>query len=103
MLSLYEAAHLRIHGEEILDDALAFTTTHLQSLSESLISPDLAEKVSWALKHPVRKSLPRLETRHYISLYPKEDSHSATLLKLAELDFNVLQILYQKEASNSTR
>ena len=27
MLSLYEATHLRVHGEDILDEALAFCTT----------------------------------------------------------------------------
>ncbi|KAL6315659.1 hypothetical protein AAG906_004831 [Vitis piasezkii] len=30
MLGLYEAAHLRVNGEDILDEALAFTTTHLR-------------------------------------------------------------------------
>ncbi|BFG29331.1 hypothetical protein CerSpe_156050 [Prunus speciosa] len=31
LLSLYEATHLRNHGEDILDEALTFTTTHLES------------------------------------------------------------------------
>ncbi|KAF3453549.1 hypothetical protein FNV43_RR03989 [Rhamnella rubrinervis] len=101
MLSLYEAAQLRIRGEEILDGALAFTTTHLGSMVSN-ISSELAENVIWALKQPIRKNLPRLETRHYISLYPSQESHNHTLLKLAELDFNVLQALHQKEASNIT-
>ncbi|XP_060669962.1 (-)-germacrene D synthase-like [Ziziphus jujuba] len=102
LLSLYEAAHLRIRGEEILDEAIAFTTTHLESMV-SRISPHLLEKVTFALNRPIRKNLPRLETRHYVSLYPKEDFHNATLLKLAALDFNVLQALHQQEVSNITR
>nr|XP_048325832.1 (-)-germacrene D synthase-like isoform X3 [Ziziphus jujuba var. spinosa] len=102
LLSLYEAAHLRIHGEEILDEAIAFTTTHLESMVSS-ISPHLLEKVTFSLNRPIRKNLPRLETRHYVSLYPKEDFHNATLLKLAALDFNVLQALHQQEVSNITR
>ncbi|KAF2315798.1 hypothetical protein GH714_040336 [Hevea brasiliensis] len=32
MLSMYEAMHLRVHGEDILDEALAFTTAHLEPL-----------------------------------------------------------------------
>ena len=32
LLSLYEAAHLRVHGEDILEEALAFTTCHLEHL-----------------------------------------------------------------------
>ena len=36
MLGLYEAVHLRVNGEDILDEALAFTTTHLRSMVEHL-------------------------------------------------------------------
>ncbi|KAE7997877.1 hypothetical protein FH972_002473 [Carpinus fangiana] len=41
MLSLYEAAHLRGHGEDILDEALVFTAIHLESVASHL-SPPLA-------------------------------------------------------------
>ncbi|XP_060672679.1 alpha-copaene synthase-like [Ziziphus jujuba] len=99
MLSLYEAAHLCMHGEEILDGALVFTTTHLQS-ELSNMNPDLAASVIFALNRSIRKNIPRSETRHYISFYPKEKSHNKTLLKLAQLDFNVLQALHQKEVAN---
>nr|XP_048323782.1 (-)-germacrene D synthase-like [Ziziphus jujuba var. spinosa] len=58
LLSLYEAAHLRIRGEEILDEAIAFTTTHLESIVSS-INPHLLEKVTFALNRPIRKNLPR--------------------------------------------
>nr|XP_024928165.2 (-)-germacrene D synthase-like isoform X1 [Ziziphus jujuba var. spinosa] len=102
MLSLYEAAHLRMHGEEILDEALVFTTTHLQ-LELSNMTSNLAEKVTFALNRSIRKNLPRSETRNYISFYPKENSHSENLLKLAQLDFNVLQALHQKEVANLSR
>ena len=54
MLGLYEVAHLRVHGEDILDEALAFTTTHLKSLVEHLEYP-LAVKVNKALYRPFRK------------------------------------------------
>nr|GMD31318.1 (-)-germacrene D synthase-like [Ipomoea batatas] len=32
MLSLYEASHLRVHDEQILEEALIFTTSHLESM-----------------------------------------------------------------------
>nr|XP_048328534.1 (-)-germacrene D synthase-like [Ziziphus jujuba var. spinosa] len=102
MLSLYEAAHLRMHGEEILDEALVFTTIHLQ-LELSNMNSDLAGKVTFALNRSIRKNIPRSETRHYISFYPKENSHNKTLLKLAQLDFNILQALHQKEVANLSR
>ncbi|KAF2314251.1 hypothetical protein GH714_024502 [Hevea brasiliensis] len=54
VLSLYEAAHLGIRGENILDEAMVFTTTKLQLILPKL-SPDLAEQVSHALNRPIRK------------------------------------------------
>ncbi|KDP39017.1 hypothetical protein JCGZ_00774 [Jatropha curcas] len=96
MLSLYEAAHLGIQGEDILDEAIDFTTTNLQLLLPQL-SSDLANEVSHALNRPIRKCLPRLEARHYIEVYKREKSHNSTLLKFAKLDFNRLQQLHQKE------
>ncbi|KAJ9676232.1 hypothetical protein PVL29_024968 [Vitis rotundifolia] len=102
MLGLYEAAHLRVHGEDILDEALAFTTTHLRSMVEHLEYP-FAEKVAHALKQPIRKGLERLEARWYISIYQDETSHDRTLLKLAKLDFNLVQSLHKEELSNIAR
>ena len=102
MLSLYEAAHLGIHREGILDEALAFTTTHLKSAT-SHIRPQLAKKVTHALNRPIRKGLPRLEAIYYISIYEEEDFHNQTLLRFAKLDFNVLQAQHQKEISGITK
>ncbi|KAJ8748373.1 hypothetical protein K2173_003010 [Erythroxylum novogranatense] len=102
MLSLYEAAHLGIRGEDILDEAIAFTTTGLQSALNQL-SMQLAEQVRHALRRPIRKCLPRLEARHYISLYSTYESHNKTLLKFAKMDFNLLQRLHQKELGGITK
>ena len=102
LLGLYEAAHLRVWEEDILDEALAFTTTHLKSMVEHLEYP-LAAQVTHALYRPIRKGLERLEARPYMSIYQDEASHSKALLKLAKLDFNLLQSLYKKQLSNISR
>ncbi|XP_059444040.1 (-)-germacrene D synthase-like isoform X2 [Corylus avellana] len=102
MLSLYEATHLRVHGEDILDEALVFTATHLESVATHL-SPLLASQVSHALKQPIHKGLPRLEARYYFSIYPQDASHNEVLLTFAKLDFNQLQKLHQKELSEIAR
>jgi (-)-germacrene D synthase len=102
MLSLYEATHLRVHGEDILDEALVFTATHLESVASHL-SPPLAAQVSHALKQPIRKGMPRLEARHYFSVYQEDASHNKVLLTFAKLDFNLLQKLHQKELYEITR
>ncbi|KAG6637481.1 (-)-germacrene D synthase-like [Carya illinoinensis] len=99
ILSLYEATHLRVKGEDILDEALVFTTTHLQSVASQLSGP-LATQVTHALKQPIRKGLQRLEARHYFSVYQEDASHDKVLLKFAKLDFNLLQKVHQKELAD---
>ncbi|GKV35343.1 hypothetical protein SLEP1_g43624 [Rubroshorea leprosula] len=104
MLNLYEAAHLRLHGEDILDEALAFTTSHLESMATK-VSPLLAEQIAHALNRPIQKGLPRIEARHYISLYSREThfaSSNAALVRFAKIDFNMVQALHQKEISGIT-
>ena len=105
LLSLYEATHLRVHGEDILEEALSFTTSNLKSMvSNHLIScPILMDKVIHALKRPIRKGLTRLEARHYMSVYQQEPSHNKVLLNFAKLDFNLLQKAHQEELSHIAR
>ncbi|KAJ4969137.1 hypothetical protein NE237_015838 [Protea cynaroides] len=58
MLCLYEATHLRVHGEDILDEALEFTTIGLKSIVTDL-KPSLATQVMHALEQPLYKNMPR--------------------------------------------
>lgn len=102
LLSLYEASQLRTHGDEILDEAVTFTTTHLELATQRLFPP-LSKQVSHALYQPLWKGIPRLEARHYLSIYEEDDSHNETLLNFAKLDFNQLQQVYQKELTGITR
>ncbi|XP_031098471.1 (-)-germacrene D synthase-like [Ipomoea triloba] len=102
ILSLYEASHLRVHGETILDDALKFTTYHLEFVLPNLTQP-LRSQVSEALRQPIWKRLTRIEARRYISVYEGDETHDIILLKFAKLDFNLLQKEHQKELGNLTR
>ncbi|XP_031280832.1 probable terpene synthase 6 [Pistacia vera] len=104
MLSLYEATHLRVRGEDILEEALDFTTTNLKSLAKS--SPDhLAKHITSALEAPLHKNVPRLETHKYISFYQEDlgEYRNETLLIFAKLDFNRVQLLHQQELKHVTR
>ncbi|XP_043701581.1 (-)-germacrene D synthase-like [Telopea speciosissima] len=106
LLCLYEATHLRVHGEDVLDEAQEFTTTHLKSIlthHHHHLNPPLATQVMHALKQPLHKGMPRLETRHYISVYEKVETRNVTLLKFANLDFNSLQSIHQQELSQLSR
>ncbi|KAH9602228.1 hypothetical protein KSS87_000068 [Heliosperma pusillum] len=91
MVSLYEACHLRVHGEAILDEALAFTTHFLESVST------MSDQAHHALKQVSHFGIQRVESRYYISFYEDDKHRNETLLKLAKLEFNRLQLLYRKE------
>ncbi|KAJ9152354.1 hypothetical protein P3X46_025928 [Hevea brasiliensis] len=88
MLSMYEATHLRVHGEDILDEALAFTTAHLESMVTR--SSPLAAQITHALMQPIRKGITRLDARHHLSIYEEKASCNKVLLSFAKLDFNSL-------------
>ncbi|TXG66894.1 hypothetical protein EZV62_008169 [Acer yangbiense] len=105
MLCLYEAAHLGIRGEDVLDEALAFTTSHLESVvAHDQVSPRLAEQITHALNRPIRRSLPRLEAKYNINFYSGDDvsKNQTLLIKFAKLDFNMLQVQHQKELRSIT-
>ncbi|ONI13027.1 hypothetical protein PRUPE_4G198500 [Prunus persica] len=102
LLSFYEATHLRVHGEDILEEALVFTTKHLESATTH-VSYQLAEQIAQALERPLRKSLVRLCARRFMSIYQDEASHNEALLKLAKSDFNLVQSLHKQELSEITR
>nr|GMC76587.1 (E,E)-germacrene B synthase-like isoform X2 [Ipomoea batatas] len=102
MLSLYEAAYLGVHGETILDEALTFTTDHLESMLPNL-NKLAAAQVTHALKMPIRRTLPRVGAREYMPIYQQDQTHNKVLLRFAKLDFNLLQKVHQRELSGITR
>ncbi|KAI3455848.1 hypothetical protein Pfo_012511 [Paulownia fortunei] len=69
VLEFFEATHLRVHGEYVLDHGFVFTRNYLESVLPSLRN-SVAEQVHHALKqYSNRRGLTRLEARHYISIY----------------------------------
>ncbi|XP_016504543.2 sesquiterpene synthase 15-like [Nicotiana tabacum] len=101
LLSLFEAAQFRVHGEEILDEADNFTTTHLKLMLPTLRN-SLAMQVTNALKYPINYTITTVATRKYISFY-QEDNCDETLLNFAKLDFNILQKMHKRELCDITR
>ncbi|KAK9066882.1 hypothetical protein SSX86_014205 [Deinandra increscens subsp. villosa] len=97
LLELYEATYLRVPGEVILDDALAFTRGRLDDISKVTNPTIVSKQIQEALKQPLHKRVPRLEALRYIPFYQQQTSHNKSLLKLAKLGFNLLQSLHKKE------
>ncbi|MBA0550128.1 hypothetical protein Golob_021101 [Gossypium lobatum] len=102
LLELYEASYMRVHGEDILNEAISFTTTHLTLAAATLAYP-LSEQVTHALKQLIRRGLLMVEARRYISIYQDIESHNKALLEFAKIDFNLLQLLHRKELSEICR
>ncbi|KAK6805147.1 hypothetical protein RDI58_002932 [Solanum bulbocastanum] len=102
LLNLYEASHVRTHGEDILEESFAFSTAHLESAAPHLKSP-LSKQVTHALEQSLHKSIPRVETRYFISIYEEEEVKNDVLLRFAKLDFNLLQMLHKQELSEVSR
>uniref|UniRef100_A0A803MRV1 Terpene synthase N-terminal domain-containing protein n=1 Tax=Chenopodium quinoa TaxID=63459 RepID=A0A803MRV1_CHEQI len=94
MLSLYEAAHLRIHDEDILDEALIFTTDSLNAVAST------SEQARCALKQPLQQGIQRVQARHFISFYEEDEFRNDKLLQLAKIEFNRLQLLHCQELSH---
>ncbi|KAK4435853.1 Gamma-cadinene synthase [Sesamum alatum] len=103
LLSLYEAAHARIHGEDVLEEAVAFTTHHLSRMLQQLDQSPLKDKVKRALEQALHRGVPIIETRIYLSIYERDESRDELLLKLAKLNFSFLQNLYRKELCEVSR
>ena len=103
LLSLYNAAHLHVHGEPTLEEAITFARRHLRSMRGSDLKTPLANQVKRALHIPLPRACKRIETLHYISEYKEEEGYNPVLLELAKLDFNLLQHVHLKEHKAITR
>ncbi|XP_076912357.1 epi-cedrol synthase-like [Bidens hawaiensis] len=101
LLELYEATFMRVPGEVILDEALAFTRTCLGDVASDPVMRNsyVFTEIQEALKQPLHKRLTRLEALRYIPFYEQQASRNESLLKLAKLGFNLLQSLHKKELS----
>ncbi|KAK8464190.1 hypothetical protein PHAVU_011G142600 [Phaseolus vulgaris] len=103
MLSLFEAAGLRCHGEDMLEEAHKFSFEQLMKFITTQLSCSHGARVQHNLKQSLRRGLPRLEATYYMSFYEEDPSHDEKLLAFAKLDFNILQDLHLKEVSSITK
>ena len=102
MLNLYEASFLAFEGENIMDEALKFSRTHLNEV-KSMVNPALSELVSHALELPLHRRMVRLEARWYIEARSERKHVNGLLLELAKLDFNVVQSQLQSDLKDMSR
>jgi hypothetical protein len=100
---LYDAAHVRIHGEDILDNIIDFNQKRLKSLMKAANSePSLLEEVRVTLETTRFRRVKRVEARRFISVYEKKVSWDDTILEFAKLDYNIVQVVYCNELKELT-
>uniref|UniRef100_A0A0D3FUB6 Terpene synthase n=1 Tax=Oryza barthii TaxID=65489 RepID=A0A0D3FUB6_9ORYZ len=103
LLSLYNAAHLFIHGEPELEETISFARNHLESMiRDSVVKGPLADQVKRALRLPLPRTLKRVEMLHYMFEYDQDNGHNP-VLELAKMDFNLLQQVHLKELKEISR
>ncbi|KAK8502780.1 hypothetical protein V6N12_073265 [Hibiscus sabdariffa] len=102
ILSLYEASHLGMHGEDVMEEAKEFSAKHLKS-SLGKLDCDLAMQVQQSLQVPLHWRMPRTEAMNYIHAYQKYDTSHSALIELAKLDYNLVQAVYQQELRELAR
>ncbi|WVZ90845.1 hypothetical protein U9M48_037104 [Paspalum notatum var. saurae] len=96
LLSLYNAASLRIHGEIILDEAISFTKKCLESIMPWM-DASLASEIKCALEIPLPRSVRIYEAKSHMSEYGKEAEANELIMELAKLNYNLVQLQYQEE------
>ncbi|KAL3829006.1 hypothetical protein ACJIZ3_017808 [Penstemon smallii] len=103
LLSLYEASYMGAKGEEILEEAMEFTKTHLSQSLQAELPPQLKVQVAQALELPTHLRMARLEARRFIEQYATLNDRDSVLLELAKMDYNKVQSQHQMELNEITR
>lgn len=97
LLGLYEASHLALEGENMMDKAKAFSWKVLKDLKGNMEDPHLAQQVAHALEVPFHWRVQWSEARWYCNAYERREHVNPTLLELAKLNFNMVQATHQEE------
>ncbi|CAL4997512.1 unnamed protein product [Urochloa decumbens] len=97
MIMLYDAAHIRTRGEDILDNIISFNKCRLRSLLKTNLDPSVKEEVRVTLETTRFRRVQRVEARRFISVYEKNVMRDTTILEFARLDYNIVQMVYCKE------
>ncbi|CAN6283241.1 unnamed protein product [Urochloa humidicola] len=105
LLSLYNAAHLRMHGENILDEAISFTKSEFESIVSDLDQQGgpFVDEIIRALDIPIPRRVRIYEAKFYISMYEEDTTVDRKIVEFAKLNTNLIQIQHQKELKILTR
>ncbi|KAK4858806.1 hypothetical protein QYF36_022337 [Acer negundo] len=104
LIELFEASHLSLEGENILEEAKGFSNGILMG-AYSTLDGELAEKVAHILELPTHWRLDWFQVKWHLKMYEKNiDINTTTILcELAKLNFNMVQAIHQNELKEVSR
>lgn len=102
VLEIYEASHLAVDGEEIMEKARAISSLYLM---DSYLDMDdkLAKQVSSTLRIPCHRKVQWFDVKKQIHAYEQEDNKNVILLELAKLNFNIVQATHLEDLKELSR
>ncbi|KAG0516509.1 hypothetical protein BDA96_09G009200 [Sorghum bicolor] len=103
LLNLYNAAHMRTHGEVILEKAILFSQRRLETMIPYMEGSLLAREIKSALEIPLPRRVRIYELKYYISTYEKDATVHEKVWQLAKLNSNIMQLHHQHELGIITR
>ncbi|KAJ8761691.1 hypothetical protein K2173_004467 [Erythroxylum novogranatense] len=102
LIELYEASHLASEGEDILNEANAFSTRTLKSKCCSADS-SLNKYLTYFLELPSHRRVLWFDVKWHINAYEKQNDMNMSILELSKLNFNMVQAGLQKDLKDISR
>ncbi|KDP20828.1 hypothetical protein JCGZ_21299 [Jatropha curcas] len=102
VLELFEASHVALQGENILDEAKAFSIRILKDI-KSRDDSNLSKHAAHSLDLPYHWRVQWFDVEWQINTYEKDKDTKNTLLDLAKLNFNIVQATLQKDLKEISR
>ncbi|KAI5332503.1 hypothetical protein L3X38_022632 [Prunus dulcis] len=104
MLELLEASNLALDGENVLDEAKAFSTLALRDSNIcNILDNNLARHVVHALELSSHRRVGWFNVKWHIHAYEKDNHVKTILLELAKLNFNMVQATLQKDIKEASK
>ncbi|TXG47445.1 hypothetical protein EZV62_026739 [Acer yangbiense] len=105
LIELFEASHVALEGENILEEAKGFSNGILGG-AYSTLDGELAAKVAHILELPTHWRLDWFQVKWHLKLYERNKGINSTttiLCELAKLNFNMVQATHQNELKEVSR
>nr|QWV53997.1 copalyl diphosphate synthase-like 1 [Chamaecyparis formosensis] len=122
MLNVHRCSQVAYPGETVMEEAKQCTLRYLTNALDNVgafdkwaLKKDLQGEVEYVLRYPWHRSLPRLEAKNYVEQYGANDVwlgksmylmynvSNPKYLELAQIDFNKVQSVHQKEIQELQR